>query len=145
MKINRKFLTGFWPTRKSFIRERIWWGNSPWVLAFPIGNSREIAIFYRKYTGNLREIFISFGKFTGNVHFMREIHGKCSFPTGNSWEIFMRDSIRTVYDIINSLEEDQGPGIFIFDIDFEKAFNSLSYSATMSILNLFLKILWNYT
>ena len=44
---------------------------------------------------------------------------------------YIGDSIRTVYDIINSLEEDQGPGIFIFDIDFEKAVNSLSYSATI--------------
>lgn len=46
------------------------------------------------------------------------------------------DCIRTVYDIMHSLQEDQSPGI-LFSIDFEKAFDSVSLSFIRKVLDLF--------
>ena len=49
---------------------------------------------------------------------------------------YIGDSIRTVYDIIHSLEEDHAPGI-LFGIDFEKAFDSISIRFIRNVLKLF--------
>lgn len=49
---------------------------------------------------------------------------------------YIGDSIRTVYDIIHSLELDNTPGI-LFGVDFEKAFDSISVTFIRKVLNLF--------